>query len=419
MNLLLQQITSFYLKSRDFNGIPLSTLAEKKDRDALLLDIGDLVRQELVSVVFGDGHPNPHIRALPEHHTPEKQVELLGSDMWDRACVYPLRRHLESVVDPAHYAGRPYALALALGEPQLTHHAFDLTVLEPYRNDPCYSFFTDDIYGSISVRERQEDAGRLSEHDEVFLQSFGFAYDEPLNKYVAVFTWDLFKLTPQHQQLWQSKETQNKTFLHPDYYRTQVLGDWPEKVSIYEAFIEELQTINRMSEAMGRPPLFREDFKTSNRPSEFFSLLRPTARDFSHFVLLLDKLLSDNINKDFFLGEVRTEDETQRSDGRVQVQPRGTIAMLEDWIHQKFKPKDPDPIKELFASLRAVRKLRQKPAHAVEDNHFDQSFVHEQRALMVRAYNAIRVIRLILANHPATRGIEVSEHLFKGHIWSK
>ena len=45
---------------------------------------------------------------------------------------YPLPKHLEAVVDHSQYAGQPYALALALGEPQLTRHAFDLAVLEPY-----------------------------------------------------------------------------------------------------------------------------------------------------------------------------------------------------------------------------------------------------------------------------------------------
>jgi hypothetical protein len=38
---------------------------------------------------------------------------------------------------------------------------------------------------------------------------------------------------------------------------------------------------------------------------------------------------------------------------------------------------------------------------------------------MLDAYNALRCIRLILANHPATKGVEVPEELYEGNIWSR
>ena len=416
---LLKRITDFYLSSRDFNGIPLSTLATSEDRGRLSIALAALVRDELVSIVFGDRHPNPHIRALPDHHSPDSQVQLLETDAWRHACAYPLPKHLATVIQKLDYAGRPYALALALGEPQLVHHAFDLTVLEPYRNDPRYSFTTDDIYGSISVHEAETAGSGLPPHDEVLMQSFGFAYDNELNKYVAAFTWDLFKLTPEHQQDWKRKEVSLETTLHPDYFLSQVLGEWPKKVSIYQAFIEELQVINRMAAAMGRPPLFREDFSEHDRPREFFSLLRPTAREFDTFCHLLDKLLSDNLSKDFFLDDVRTEHEAARSGGKVLIQPKGTIALLEEWVRARFRAVDTGPLDELFVALREVRRLRQKPAHAVNSNAFDQQYLRRQRELMVQAYTALRTLRLILANHPLAKGVEIPQHLFAGDIWSR
>ena len=73
---------------------------------------------------------------------------------------------------------------LAQGAAQLEFRAFDLSVLEFYRNDPRYHYTTDDIHGSISVR--QEHSG-LRDSDQVFLQTFGYCYDEDVNRAVAVF----------------------------------------------------------------------------------------------------------------------------------------------------------------------------------------------------------------------------------------
>lgn len=48
---------------------------------------------------------------------------------------------------------------------------------------------------------------------------------------------------------------------------------------------------------------------------------------------------------------------------------------------------------------------------------FDQKYIRQQRELMVRAYTAVRTIRLLLANHPATKGIEIPDWLYEGLIW--
>ena len=61
---LLDQVTDFYLNSSDFNGLPGTDLIERFDSDGLLRNLIELIEQEKVSVVFGNVHPNPHIRAL-------------------------------------------------------------------------------------------------------------------------------------------------------------------------------------------------------------------------------------------------------------------------------------------------------------------------------------------------------------------
>ena len=73
----------------------------------------------------------------------------------------------------------------------------------------------------------------------------------------------------------------------------------------------------------------------------------------------------------------------------------------------------------MFTAFRTVRRLRQKPAHAVNENLFDLAYFKEQRKIMIDAYDALRTLRLVLANHPKVRRNppEIQEHLAKGEIW--
>ena len=415
----LGEITNAYLESSDFNGLRFVQCAARLgiSEATMARVVRVLVERGLATAVFGDRHPNPHIRAFADEPAADVLARLDGSLVLD-ACLYPTSKHLEEVVSPDDYAGRPYELQLALGGAQLDFRAFDLSVLEYYRNDPRYSYSNDDINGWISVHDEYYESGEMPEGDKVFLQTFGFCYDKDLNRGVAVFLRYLSDLSPEHQQMWRAKELHGSYALHPDYYRSAILGKWGTRLPIFQAFTEELALINKMSELMGRPPLFREAFET-DRPREFSFLVRPTLGEFNRFVSTLDKMLSENINKGFFLGDVPDVAEESLGDGRVMVRPRGTISMLEDWLKQKFATDDTGPLEEAIEVLKSVRALRQKPAHAVEPDRFDQQYLHRQRDLIVRSYAAVRTLRLVWANHPAVRRAEVDvpELLHKGEIW--
>ena len=73
---------------------------------------------------------------------------------------------------------------------------------------------------------------------------------------------------------------------------------------------------------------------------------------------------------------------------------------------------------KLFKDIRAVRQVRQKPAHKFEDDIFDQKFVAEQRALIIKAFDAVRTIRMILENHPQVNGYEIPDYLREAKIWT-
>lgn len=334
----------------------------------------------------------------------EQIAKLHEADDLTHVCAYPSASALADAVQPAEFADRPFTLLLAQGRPQLDPIFFDLMILEEYRNDPRYSYSTSDIEGRISYR----DEDHLREQDHILLQTFGFALDrDNFRRYVGVYLRYLNDLTPEHQQRWASRQVRENLALHPDYVRTS-MGHWPERPSIYESFVEEQHHANEMAALMGRPPFWRAEFRGDDRPRNFGFLLRPTLNEFNAFVHTLDRMCSDNINVDFFRNGVELEEEIERADGRVEVRRKGSIRLLDEWLDRVRFP-DPEPRRLMIAAFRRIRNLRNSPAHTLRPDEFDQTYIQQQRELMIEAYGAVRTLRLILANHPAARDYEVPE----------
>ena len=104
-------------------------------------------------------------------------------------------------------------------------------------------------------------------------------------------------------------------------------------------------------------------------------------------------------------------------DGRVRVQPKGTITMLDEWIRTHFRTSDWRPLDDAIAALREVRDARQRPAHKVQQDTFDQEFLRKQRHILDRAYSALHTIRSILIKHPSCSAVQVPLRLSKEQIW--
>lgn len=98
----------------------------------------------------------------------------------------------------------------------------------------------------------------MPEKDQVLLQTL----DSPTTATsiaVAVFLRYLQGLSPEHQRIWHARELTGDYKLHPDYYRSSILGDWGTRISIFEA-LPLTKAINEMSVLIGKAPLFRHTF---------------------------------------------------------------------------------------------------------------------------------------------------------------
>lgn len=413
---LYELIKEKYFSSGDFNGMPIYGLGGSFDikSDAFKSSVRQAIEDEILTA-RSDG--NPHIKAFSKIPKETVLESFDASDFPGHICLYPHENRLANSELLKEYSESPYKLELAKGAGQLDFRTFDLSVLEYYRNDPRYSYETDSIGGRICIRDEFFESESVPEHDQILLQTFGFAYDDDLNRYVAVFLRYLSSLSPEHQKVWSAKEIKGNMQLHPDYYATSILGSWDTQMSIFVAFVEELHVINEMCGIIGKPSLFRYSYR-DDRPKEFGFLLRPTESEFNNFILLLDKMMSDNINKEFFGGDVEIEINEERDDGKIVVKPKGTIQILEAWVNKFFRPVDPTPIEDMISTFKNIRKLRQKPAHKVNSDSFDQKIFKAQREIIISAYKAVRTLRQILANNPKVLASppKINDQLFNCEI---
>ena len=194
-----------YFSSRDFNGMPIYGLEGifKIHDDDFKTSVRQAIEDEILTACF---EGNTHIRAFSKIQK-DKVLEVFdASEYPGHTCLYPHEKRLASSGKLAAYSESPYEMELAKGAGQLDYRTFDLSVLEYYRNDPRYSYNTDFIHGKICISDKYFESDSAPEHDHILLQTFGFAYDDNLNRYVAVFLRYLGNLSPEHQKVWAAKE---------------------------------------------------------------------------------------------------------------------------------------------------------------------------------------------------------------------
>jgi hypothetical protein len=78
------------------------------------------------------------------------------------------------------------------------------------------------------------------------------------------------------------------------------------------------------------------------------------------------------------------------------VKQRGTIAILEEWLASVCSSGDERTAK-ITGALREVRKQRNKPAHSVKQNEYDDSVTADQREIVESVYHSLRELRIFLS----------------------
>jgi hypothetical protein len=319
--------------------------------------------------------------------------------------------------DESNFLNRPFSERLAKGESRMTILSFELSVLQIYRDDPRYSYNSTDFSGNISVASEFIDSEQIRKEDEVFLQTFGFSYDENFNRAVCVYLIYLSRLPAEHQQIWSGKLLSGNYRPHPDYVRSSRYGLFPEGISVFDAVCHEISFINEISLSMSRPHLFKFSPNIEDKPNNFSFLVRPTKKELNDFIHTLDKLLSDNIDRKFFGNDVNHTIEIERKDGKIVVEQKGTIQILEDWLNNFLKEEN-QTVSSIIAAFKKVRSRRQPIAHKIDENIFNQSFFQEQRAIIKECHDALTSLRLILQKSLTDGAYSIPKRFENLKIWT-
>ena len=201
-----------------------------------------------------------------------------------------------------------------------------------------------------------------------------------------------------------------------EYYTNTIEGNWTTSYSIFSAFIEEHRLINEISNTFSTESLFNKTFENEKRPKEFTFFFMPTLENYHKFISLLDKMLSDNINRKFFDGKIELYELEELSSGQVERKNKGTLRLLEEWIRENYNHPENQLFIDIFKPIKKVRKERQSPAHKISDNHYDKKLNKKQIELLVEVYKSLKLLRMIFEQHPESNKIEIPEWLIEGNI---
>ena len=426
-------IYNFFLNSYDFNGIPLRNISNELEieYESSIDIIKELVIEDLISI---QSSTNPHIIGF-KHYPTESQIKILedAKEITETIqefvgikmsfentdfpiCLYPSKKNLKSKRNLDEFGNAVYTKQLALGEPHLKPIFFEIEVLERYFNDPRFEFESKDYSGRISCKYDENEKPILREEDNVFLKTFGLGFDENNNRLTVVYLRYLKNLTSEHQIYWKGKERSGNCKILEEYHQNTIEGNWTSSYSIFSGFLGELKCINDLTEYIFGKKVFRKSFEEENRPKEFTFFFTPTIRNYNDFISLLDKMISENINKDFFEGKVDFFEFKELEEGIVERITKGTLQLFEEWLTIVYNVKSDGSVNELFKPLKKVRRERQNPAHRINENEYNLKLIEKQKEIMNSVYNVFRNLRNIFHQHPKAKKFIIPEWLENGKI---
>lgn len=293
---------------------------------------------------------------------------------------------------------------------------FETEIIDRYFKNPKYVIYYSDYRGSISLSSEHFDENHIEKYE--VLKNFGLAYHKITGRRAIVcFAGDIVKLPRKAQLLWQCFliDNQYDYKMNDGFYKNLIEGEWVEDISIYQALLMEIHTINLMCISMRLPIIYNVEYKYNSnqytdRPIHFHNILFPTRDNYFNFINTLEKIVINNINykcftKDSFLVK---KIEPKKDDGYM----KGTLVMLEEWLTQNIK--GGNVVEDIVNPLKELRKIRQKPAHVIYKNEYNEEIWNDQRKLMHNIYSAVRNLRLNFANHPSCSQIKVDKILFEG-----
>ena len=446
---LKKHILDKYLTGGDFNGLPFydytknfNTISKAKE------SVQKLIKNGNIELFYTKA--NPHIKPFdiskyqdeflselfktPDHLERNiityGEIEVDFGNAYNQFCLYPTKKLLKSTLknERRFLEKAPFTKLLCFGAPQLELVYFRIDVLDRYLEDPRYIVSYNDYYGRIYFNTKAK-----KHAEDMYLKYFGLAYNAKTGEnLICAFIGDLNKLTDRHQYHFYSYMERKKKYILPEenFYKTQILGEFAEEHSIFEAFLEEIKTINKMTQIMCGKKLFKKEYDETDRKKliNFHPFLKPTKNTYTSFCQTLDKLFTDNldINTIVKLDTVYGNKMDISYDKEERITD-GSLILLKKFIKTYFKPANNEDITEKVFPVwnnreTGIRTIRSKSSHNVSENMYDIKFFSKYRQTIQDAYKSIRFIRLIFNNDISVKqsiiagSLKIPDWLFEGKI---
>jgi hypothetical protein len=327
--ILLDFIIENFLRSalaEQFNGISAFALEELTGSADIRNEISELIKAESCSACFESTHINPNIKRLPDIEI-SQQLELMKTERLASTCTYPSRKFMEARLEPTIFSNKPFTRKLALAAAQFEFVGFELAVMDRYVQDLNYSVDFHDYMGTMSILDHAYLNVDFVDRDKVSHQTFGLGFDAKRSPCIVVFYRYLADLSSEHQQYWNSFMISGDVKMTSQYFQSRINGQFWENRSARYALVEEMKLINSMTNIIWRKQLFRTtEFPLGIACISVFS--RPTLANYNAFIHELDKMLSENIRKDFFDDFPHVQRTSTSGNGKVE--QKGTIQLLKD-----------------------------------------------------------------------------------------
>ena len=403
---ILNKIISYYINSKDFNGYPSIKI---EDNDLPLLK--NLIQQNLIEIISSNEVNNPFIKAMNLNISQATQIKnLYNHDLL--YCIYPTKKALVNI-HPINKG--KYSIMLEKGEEQFKIIFFKTEVLDFYFKNPEYIIFDQGCKGTIAIKDEYYDKG----YENVYIKDFGMGYikGDPLDRVVGIMLADLYKLSNKQQGFIEYFEYKNQEdcYIHPDYLKSTILGEWLDNIWIFDAILYEQLYINELCEKMNIPHLFKKSFnpETDDYPENYRTLIEPTSNNYYEFISEIEKMFVHSLSYDFFKenGFLIKSVERKNIDGTL----KGSLQMFEEWLEINVK-EDENVINTVIKPLKNIRRIRQIPAHQLIKNDKDKKYFEDQHQIIVDLYKAIKYLRLFFNKHPLCADFIIPNFLDKSPI---
>lgn len=445
MDNILQTIINYYLTESKYKGLHISKVLKLFPTLQLAKEtLCHMIANEQIAIASFIKHfpfidKNEQINKLkqiPNEYKDTMEKYDLGN-IEVRSCtkedplagiyLYPTEQTLDSYLGTKreYLELPPFSKMLAFGRGQLELLYFRMDVLDRFLEDPRYQIRYGDYFGDIDLIGNDPSAGKG------YLKSFGLASNKQSREnLICAFIIDLAELSSLHQYHFYGFMMKEGIY-YPDYdfYKSMILSEFSEKISIFHAFLEEIILINMMAREICNTSFFKQEYPldSTERPNNFHPFQKPTVRSFNNFCCTLDKMFTDNISKEFFvrLFEKYPDIKVRYVEGKNL----GTLGLLKIFILYICRFPSEDSKNEALNSVinvwkNKIRKTRSKESHCIVDNSYDISLFSDFGQILQEAYTSIRTIRLLFTNHPSVRvaiknkKIQISEELYIGKIRS-